>query len=212
MYPDDKIDLVALQAVLDAGGSISQDDAGSALKELRYLRQFDKAYERLGALQRRVASLELALADQNPEHDVARLKEAVGDRDRKLNQRGRLIAELQEALERRNLQLAAWHHVWCNGGCVGGCGGRGFDPPTREVVDLAVHQVGRLVTWWNNREFAATDKMPIPGAGLEVRTRFVYHARIAAYEKAKAVSAKWGDRLGPRRAWLSLVSDLEATK
>lgn len=79
------------------------------------------------------------------------LKEELGALILKNKAQAREIRQMQESAERRNVDLAALHIVWCDGGCPGGVGA----PETldRSVVLRAVLSVKRLVSWWNNSQY-----------------------------------------------------------
>lgn len=79
------------------------------------------------------------------------LKEELGAMILKNKAQAREIRQMQESAERRNLDLAALHIVWCDGGCAGGVG----SPETldRSVVLRAVLSTKRLVSWWNNSQY-----------------------------------------------------------
>ena len=55
---------------------------------------------------------------------------------------------LNEALQRKNLQLEALHFVWCSGGCDGGHG----PELTGEIVVRDGRNTRRLRTWWINKQ------------------------------------------------------------
>lgn len=60
------------------------------------------------------------------------------------------IGWLQASARERNLQLAALHVVWCNGGCKGGVGCR--ETVDESLVVEAERNVKRLRQWWENRK------------------------------------------------------------
>lgn len=76
--------------------------------------------------------------------------------EQKLSRQKHQIKWMQDALRRKNLELDALHKVWCNGGCKTGVHRYNMDKPvTQELVDAAVKNTERLVTWWKNKQFRA---------------------------------------------------------
>ena len=72
------------------------------------------------------------------------------------------VAELRRQLtiardnnHRRNVELDALHYVWCDGGCFTGVhryDGKGPDAITPEIVEAAVRNTERLVSWARSRD------------------------------------------------------------
>jgi hypothetical protein len=54
---------------------------------------------------------------------------------------------------RRNLELDALHYVWCNGGCSSGVHRWNKEAVSEELVQEAVRNTSRLVSWYRNRQF-----------------------------------------------------------
>lgn len=82
--------------------------------------------------------------------------------------------------QRRNTELDALHYVWCDGGCASGVHRyehRG--PLTQEMVDAAVRNTKRLVTWWNNAEFKT----------IPVKDRNAYLEGVRSFEAHRAILA-----------------------
>lgn len=121
----------------------------------------------------------------------------------------REVKQLQDAIEDKNRRLDAMHVIWCTGGCQGGAhryDGKGPDGITRELVERAIRETTRLVTYYNNAEFKAMDELDKldPDFG-KPKSRWVYHKRVKAYEKAKEVAQS----LGLDAAWKKLTGELE---
>lgn len=61
---------------------------------------------------------------------------------------------MRKAAEKRNRELDALHYVWCNGGCESGVHRYGEHPPlTKELVEEAIRNTNRLVTWLGSHSF-----------------------------------------------------------
>jgi hypothetical protein len=106
------------------------------------------------------------------------------------------ITEKRVALERKNRELDSLHFVWCNGGCGGGVhrfDGKGPDGLNEETVRAAVHNVNRMVTYFNNAEFRHLDTVDEDG----VHNRFVYIYGTRAIKDA----IKAHNERGPEAAW-----------
>lgn len=91
---------------------------------------------------------------------------------------GREIAQLNEVLHRKNVELDALHMVWCDGGCVGGVHRWTDGPVTEEVVASAERSVTRLRRWFDHARF-----------------RLDRHPRVSEWEReyATRLSAKVGE-------------------
>jgi len=72
------------------------------------------------------------------------------EKERKL---GKRILEMQEEAHRKNIALDAMWWVWCDGGCSCGTARYSDKELTEEVVQTAEHNVKRLRTWFNNKQF-----------------------------------------------------------
>lgn len=90
----------------------------------------------------------------------------------------------------RNLDLDALHYVWCNGGCDKGVHRWSSDEVTREIVDVAIRNVGRLVEWFNNHNFRKLDEFK-PGKAYDAESyRHTWHRIHEENEQLKSENEK----------------------
>lgn len=124
-------------------------------------------------------------------HAVLELLDEIDSRDREksdtLDERTSMQAEIknlkhQLTLQRnnnyaRNVALDALHFVWCDGGCETGV--HRYEHPgslTQEIVDAAVRNTKRLVSWWGSSEFKT----------LSIQDRWQYFAAVREHEALRA--------------------------
>lgn len=69
----------------------------------------------------------------------------------------RQIRIMQESLERKNKELDALHHVWCDGGCKTGVHRWTENTVTEEVVALAERNTARLRRWLENMKHRSSN-------------------------------------------------------
>ena len=144
-------------------------------------------YRARQAAETRIKRLEEALklqgTDANWKEECVRLQAQV----KKLKQD---VTQKREALERKNRELDALHYVWCDGGCEGGAHRYTTTEGevTETVVREAVRNTNRLVSWFNNHEFKALDRIDEDG----VKNRFMYIYGTRAYKRAMEISKTEG--------------------
>lgn len=149
--------------------------------------------------EKRIKHLETALKVQTPA-DVQWREECEKLRAQMKTLRADVNVK-REALERKNRDLDSLHYVWCNGGCEGGVhryDGKGPESVTEEIVLQAVHNVNRLITWYNSYEFKHLDDIDADG----VHNRYIYIYGTRALKDAQEAAEKDG----PAAAW-KIVDD-----
>ena len=114
------------------------------------------------------------LDEGNREVDM-RIGEALtADARVKLADRGRQIAELNEALARKNRQLDALHMVWCSGGCRSGVHRWTDEIITGELVAEAERNTKRLRSWYDSVKWRLEHYKA--GMSTELHPGFTFHA------------------------------------
>lgn len=101
-----------------------------------------------------------------------------------------------EALRQKNLELEAYHHVWCTGSCESGIHRFTEQPPvTLELVKVAVRNTRRLVTRYHNDLYKELQKKPLEDPMSEsemfasyVKRNLILSAQVVSLKK---VSRKW---------------------
>ncbi len=94
-----------------------------------------------------------ATAKLTPERAAEMIAKQRIDNDRlreTVRHQRQLMAEQQRVARKRNVDLDALHYVWCAGGCEDGVhryDGKGAEAITPEIVDAAIRNTERLVTW-----------------------------------------------------------------
>lgn len=157
-------------------------------------------YRRAELAEKRISALKRALelkGDANWREECGRLQLQV----QKLKAE---VTDQNRSLEKKNRDLDALHYVWCNGGCGGGVhryDKKGPEGLTEETVRLALHNVNRMVTYFNNAEFKHLDQLD--GGG--VRNRFYYSKVVRGVQAAEQIAATQG----PAAAWEAVKQALE---
>jgi len=90
-----------------------------------------------------------ALAECENEH----LALEIGKARNQISKLKQEITSQRENNHQRNLELDAMHYIWCDGGCGGGAHRFTENNLDQGVIDAAIRNTSRLVTWWVNHKY-----------------------------------------------------------